>query len=217
MLGNSGESILTVQRSKPNTCMIKLPCSKGLCTPNIKAVALRLLACSAARVQLPPSAAAKMSAAAVPASTKRTVVIYHYPCADGIYSALAAALHFRQSAALPGAPRKRDESLPVSEALVRFVPLTVFKKHTVDELQLQVSARRGRKQDAGLRTPRHGAYGITCRACDQNVADACAVAQRSCMQQQKHKHARMHAASSLHACMHACMQGDEGVYLFLHG
>ena len=59
-----------------------------------------------------------VSAALLPA---RTVVMYHYPCADGIYSALAAALSVRQRG-----------------AAVRFVPLTVFKKHTVEELQLQV-------------------------------------------------------------------------------
>jgi hypothetical protein len=49
-----------------------------------------------------------------------SVVCYHYPCTDGIFSALAAHLHFQQH-----------------HKPVRFVPLTVFKAPTVDDLKLQ--------------------------------------------------------------------------------
>lgn len=45
---------------------------------------------------------------------------YHFPCVDGIFSALSAHLHFRGTS-----------------ADVRFQPLTVYKKHSPDELKLQ--------------------------------------------------------------------------------
>lgn len=50
-----------------------------------------------------------------------SIVCYHYPCVDGIYSALAAHLHFRATS--PPTP-------------VRFFPLTVYKQHSVEELGL---------------------------------------------------------------------------------
>ncbi|GAX79367.1 hypothetical protein CEUSTIGMA_g6809.t1 [Chlamydomonas eustigma] len=51
------------------------------------------------------------------------VVCYHYPCIDGIFSALAAHMHYKQR----------------EQADVRFFPLTVYIQHSVDELQLQGS------------------------------------------------------------------------------
>eukprot|EP00798_Chlamydomonas_sp_ICE-L_P014186 gene14186-20155_t len=50
----------------------------------------------------------------------RTVVMYHYPCADGIYSALAAELAFRKTG-----------------TVARFIPLTVYKDTKVEDLHLQ--------------------------------------------------------------------------------
>ena len=51
----------------------------------------------------------------------RPLVIYHYPCVDGAFSALAACLHFRST-----------------KTPARFVPLTVYKDHKPDELELKV-------------------------------------------------------------------------------
>jgi len=48
------------------------------------------------------------------------VICYHYPCADGIFAALAAHIAYKQQGKAP-----------------RFFPLTVFKQHAADELQLQ--------------------------------------------------------------------------------
>lgn len=48
------------------------------------------------------------------------VVCYHFPCVDGIFSALSAHLHFKGTS-----------------ADVRFQPLTVYAKHSPDELKLQ--------------------------------------------------------------------------------
>eukprot|EP00927_Polykrikos_kofoidii_P053703 TRINITY_DN4826_c0_g1_i1.p1 TRINITY_DN4826_c0_g1~~TRINITY_DN4826_c0_g1_i1.p1 ORF type:complete len:343 (-),score=76.36 TRINITY_DN4826_c0_g1_i1:126-1154(-) len=50
------------------------------------------------------------------------VVCYHYPCQDGIFSALLAHLHFK------GTSKK-----------LRFFPMTVYKKHAPEELNLQGS------------------------------------------------------------------------------
>ena len=52
------------------------------------------------------------------------VVCYHYPCIDGVFSALAAHLHFKQQG-----------------KTVRFFPLTVYREHTAKELELKVSDR----------------------------------------------------------------------------
>jgi len=49
------------------------------------------------------------------------VVIYHYPCFDGIYAALCAHLHFSQS----------------GEEGVRYIPLTVYKDHKPQDLNLK--------------------------------------------------------------------------------
>jgi len=46
------------------------------------------------------------------------IVCYHYPCIDGIFSALAAYLSLGSS--------------------VSFFPLTVYKQHSVSELNLKV-------------------------------------------------------------------------------
>ena len=52
----------------------------------------------------------------------RTLVLYHYPCPDGIFAALAVALHFQQ----------------VRQQQVHFVPNRVFAPCTTGELALQV-------------------------------------------------------------------------------
>ena len=52
----------------------------------------------------------------------RILVLYHYPCPDGAFGALAAALHFQQ----------------YSQAEVKFVPNRVFAPCSVPELALQV-------------------------------------------------------------------------------
>ena len=53
---------------------------------------------------------------------QHAVVLYHYPCPDGIFAALAAHLHFQQSG-----------------FQVRWVPNRVFAPETVASLGLQVS------------------------------------------------------------------------------
>ena len=53
----------------------------------------------------------------------RPVVMYHYPCPDGIFAALAAHLHFRDSG-----------------SDVRWVPNRVYAPGTVASLALQVSS-----------------------------------------------------------------------------
>lgn len=52
------------------------------------------------------------------------VVMYHYPCPDGVFAALAAHLHFRDSG-----------------SNVRWVPNRVYAPETVASLDLQVSLR----------------------------------------------------------------------------
>jgi len=53
------------------------------------------------------------------ASSPKHVVCYHYPCVDGVFAALCAHLHFTAA----GQP-------------VRYVPLTVYKKHDPSEIGL---------------------------------------------------------------------------------
>ena len=48
------------------------------------------------------------------------VVCYHYPCVDGVLSALAAHLHFKQQG-----------------QAVRFFPLTFYRENTAKELELR--------------------------------------------------------------------------------
>ncbi len=55
------------------------------------------------------------------AQPQRPVVMYHYPCPDGVFAALAAHLHFRDS---------RSD--------VRWVPNRVYAPETVASLALQV-------------------------------------------------------------------------------
>ncbi len=68
------------------------------------------------------AAAALQSSAAVPRQ-QQSVVLYHYPCPDGVFAALAAHLHFRQSG-----------------SDVRWVPNRVFAPETVAGLKLEVSS-----------------------------------------------------------------------------
>ena len=67
-----------------------------------------------------------MAAAAAPgqhaAQPCQPVVMYHYPCPDGVFAALAAHLHFRDSG-----------------SDVRWVPNRVFAPEMVSSLALQVS------------------------------------------------------------------------------
>ncbi len=56
------------------------------------------------------------------AQPQRPVVMYHYPCPDGVFAALAAHLHFRDSG-----------------SDVRWVPNRVYAPETVASLALQVS------------------------------------------------------------------------------
>ena len=51
----------------------------------------------------------------------RAVVSYHYPCPDGIFAALAAHLHFAQH-----------------KQPVRWVPNTVYRPWSVQQMNLQV-------------------------------------------------------------------------------
>ena len=56
----------------------------------------------------------------------RILVLYHYPCPDGGFAALAAALHFQQ----------------IGQERVLFVPNRVYDPCTVSKLDLQVSWHR---------------------------------------------------------------------------
>ena len=65
------------------------------------------------------------------AQPQRLVVMYHYPCPDGVFAALAAHLHFRDSG-----------------SDVRWVPNRVYAPETVASLALQVIC-------SGLEYPLH--------------------------------------------------------------
>lgn len=53
-------------------------------------------------------------------SSGRTLIAYHYPCPDGIFAALAAYLHFRNS-----------------KRAVQFIPNTVYAPCSTPHLQLK--------------------------------------------------------------------------------
>ena len=65
---------------------------------------------------------AMAAAAALGQRPTQPVVMYHYPCPDGVFAALAAHLHFRSSG-----------------SDVRWVPNRVYAPETVAGLALQVS------------------------------------------------------------------------------
>ena len=97
------------------------------------------------------AAAALQLEAAVP-RRRQPVVLYHYPCPDGVFAALAAHLHFRQSG-----------------LDVRWVPNRVFAPATVAGLILEVSCPLAARQPF---TQGQSAAGVTALS-ESKVASVC--------------------------------------------